>query len=211
MVSRAAWPILAPAILFAAGVHYAFGPAAGLPAWLLTLLLFYLFRDPDRQVPPSPLAVVSPVDGCVWAVEQTIDPFRGGPATRIALKMSWFGTYTTRSPVEGDVMELWYVPSGAAAPAGVAHPAWKKGCAYFAIWLRTDEKDDVTIALSGALLRQRLSCFVSPGSRIGQGKRCGFLRFPAAVEVFVPARARILVKPGDRVRSGSHILANFIH
>lgn len=211
MVSRAAWPVLAPALLLAIALHFAASPAAALPAWLMTLLLFYLFRDPDRIVPPSPLAVVSPVDGRVMAVEQAVDPFHGGPATRIVLEMSWLGTYVTRSPVEGDVMEFWYVPPGGAAPAGETHAASKKDYAYFAMWLRTDERDDVTLALSGSLLRHRVSCPISVGSRIGQGQRCGSVRFPVRVEMFVPPRARIVVTAGERVRSGSHILATFIH
>ena len=69
-------------------------------------MLFLLFRDPRRDVPPVALGIVSPVDGEVVEVETTDRCVVQGEAYRVRIRINALGTYTARSPIEGRVMDL---------------------------------------------------------------------------------------------------------
>jgi phosphatidylserine decarboxylase len=83
--------------------------------------------------------------------------------------------------------------------------------AHFAMWMRTDELDDVVIALRGIFVLNRLRCAVQSGDRIGQGRRYGLLLSFATVDVYLPANTRIDVQQGGTLRAGSDIIATLIH
>lgn len=204
IVARQGWPLILGAVLLALVLHWALGVLWAVPAWLLAAGLVYLFRDPDRRIPPAPLAVVSPADGRVTGVATCRDPYLEREAVRIALRMHPWGVYTTRSPVEGKIMKIWF-PAGAGESGTQDH-----GGTRYAIWVQTDERDDVVLAvcLAGPL---RPRCYVHIGERIGQGQRCGIMGFGGDLSIYVPAGSRIEVKAGDRVRAGSDILATLVH
>jgi phosphatidylserine decarboxylase len=166
------------------------------PFWLLCLFIVFIYRDPHRDIPSSPLAVVSPADGVVTQVESIHDPYLGRDATRVLIDMSHMGVYSTRSPVEGKVMEPPY-DGGADRPHGV--------------WLKTDENDDLIIVMHRGLLHSLPRCYVGIGERVGQGQRCGYIPMGGQVEVYLPRNNRILVKVGSHVRAGSDVIAFLVH
>ena len=94
--------------------------------------------------------------------------------------------------------------------AGLANdPQARQG--HFAMWIQTDEEDDVVIAVRGPLIPHRLHCSLQTGERVGQGQRCGLLWFSATVDVYIPDNSRIEVRQGAAVRGGADILAMQIH
>ena len=170
------------------------------------LFVIFLFRDPQRQIPPSPLAVVSPVQGIVTALETVDDHWlkRQGVtrhAKRITIKMSGLDVYSVRSPTEGKVMEQW---SKRRDIDGAKDR--------FAFWIRTDEGDDVvTVFALGALASRFFRSYVQSGERLGQGQRCGYLCFGGTVDIFVPSNAKLNVEIGQSITSGEGILAYLVH
>ena len=99
--------------------HFA-GWGWSLPLWLACGAIVYLYRDPHREIPSSPLAVVSPADGVVTAVEEVSDPYLNREAVRLDIRMSYAGVYSTRSPVEGKVLEPRNSGNGRTATRRVA-------------------------------------------------------------------------------------------
>jgi len=180
---------------------YQFGWLVTAPVWLVPVVLAYMFRDPTRSIPPEPLAVLSPVDANVIAIENVRDGFIDRDAKRIVLGMGAFDIYSIRSPVEGKVMYQWHVDTSAAVSDAPS----------FAQWIQTDEKDDVLLAMYRGNVVRRPRCYVQTGERVGQGQRCGFMSFGTTIEIYVPVSARVDVKVGQRVTAGEHKLAHFIH
>ena len=169
--------------------------------------LVFLFRNPTRPVPSVPLAVVSPVDGSVVAVETGQDPYLHREAVRVRLHPGIFGVYFPRSPIEARVMQVWSV-SNMRGPGSNADATSRPRST--ALWLRSDEGDDVTIVLTprrGTAAR----CYVQTGQRLGQGQRCGYLPFAQEAELMLPPNARVRVGAGDSVVAGSDILATLVH
>ena len=165
-----------------------------LPALLLGLV-WMIFRDPRRQVPAIPLGVVSPVDGRVTAVDLVDRGVLQGEAHRIFISIDVLGTYTARCPVEGVIKDL----NTLAADTVVDYRT-------NALWVQTDEGDDVVLQFHGYRLGFAPSAFVRYGERIGQGQRCAYLRLTRIAEVHLPISARVLVEPGQRVTAGLDVI-----
>ena len=146
-----------------------------LSSGLLFVALFLLFRDPRRSVPSAPLGVVSPVDGTVLSVDKVDEGVMQGAAHRISIEIDSFGTYTARAPVEGKIMDL----RSAAANSEVDYET-------NALWLQTDEGDDIVLQFRGYRLGLAPRAIVRYGERIGQGKRCAYLRLTRLAEVHLP-------------------------
>ena len=176
------------AVVFAAVcvvVRY-FEPWFALVPAAIFVLLFLLFRDPHRLVPPVALGVISPVDGRVVEVDQLDEGVLGEAVHSIVIRVNSFGTYTARSPIEGKIMDL----------------------GKNALWVQTDEGDDVVLTFRGYRLGLAPRSFARYGERLGQGHRCAYLRLTRLAEVQIPVAGKVLVEQGQRVLAGTNLLGS---
>ncbi len=173
------------------------GAIWSLPFWLGCVFLVYLYRDPWRDIPSSPLAVVSPADGIVTSVTEVHDPYLDRRAILLSLQMGYADVYSTRSPVEGKVLEPKHTGEGDQPPRGV--------------WLKTDEDDDLVVVMHRGPLHNSPRCYVRIGDRVGQGQRCGYIQMGGRVDVYLPAGSRVEVASGSRVKAGSDVIATLVH
>jgi phosphatidylserine decarboxylase len=189
-------PLLA-IILVAVVVMHFFGLIYSLPVWLLAGLLLVLYRDPQRDVPSRPLSVVSPADGRISSVTHTPDPYLGRESLKISIEMSPLGVFTTRSPVEGKVLE----PRGQDGQNNQPH----------GVWLQTDEGDDIVMVMNRGRLNNRPRCYIGFGERVGQGRRCGYLYWGGRIDMYLPDYSRPEVQENVRVQGGSDVIASLVH
>lgn len=200
LVSREGIPfiLLAAAALVAALLYL--DAIFAVVAALLLCLLYLFFRDPRRTVPAAPLGVVSPVDGRVAGVDLLDEGVLHGEAHVVSIRIDAFGTYTARAPVEGKIMD----------PRSVA----REGAGDYrtnALWIQTDEGDDVVLQFTGYRLGLAPKSFVGIGERVGQGQRCASLRWTRIAEIHVPAASKVLVEPGQVVAAGNDLLGKLPH
>ena len=214
-IAREGWIFILFALACAWGVHMSVGKVYAIPVWLLTILLAYVFRDPKCKIPPIALAVVSPVDGRIKAIENSVDPYLERTATAIGMDMKPTGPFVVRSPIEGKVMNQWL---GVVNPHGPGngtnpekHTSNDKTRHYHAIWVQSDEGDDVVLVLVKSPFGFRPRYYVHAGERVGQGQRCGFVNFGCEVLLFVPEGSRRECMPGNSVTAGSDVVATLIH
>jgi len=189
-------PLLATTMVAVLVQHFV-GLSASLVFWALALLVLLVFRDPEREIPSIPMAVLSPADGRVTSISATHDPYLKRRSFRVTVQMNPYGVFTTRSPVEGKVLEPPNLPDGANKPHGV--------------WLQTDEGDDVVMVMNKGRLNNEPRCYIRYGERIGQGMRCGFVHLGGQVDIYLPEASRAVVSAGDWVRGGADVIANLIH
>lgn len=171
------------------------------PLWGVALAWGYLYREPKRAIPSAPLGLISPVDGRVVAVENKFDTFLKREAQIISIQMNWYGAYILRSVTEGKIMQHWLHETDSESQGHLQH----------AIWIQTDEEDDVVIAIHAGGRFRRMHCYASVGERVGQGKRCGFIPFGTRIDIILPVKVRTSLKTGDRVLAGSDLLGQFVH
>jgi phosphatidylserine decarboxylase len=176
------------------------------PAWAvvpMALAMFFLwfFRDPERVIPDSPGAIVSPGDGKI--TNASIITVDGVKQTRISIFLSVFDVHVNRSPVSGVIREVRY----------------QRGKFLNAMNLTSAEQNEqnivrvegdgqvVVFKQIAGLLARRIVFYPKVGDRLERGQRVGLIKFGSRVDVLFDAAAVLQVKVGDRVRGGSSILA----
>jgi len=178
-----------------AGVFWA------LPALMLAAFFLWFFRDPEREIPDTPGAVVSPADGKVtgiWPVTES-----GVQQTRISIFLNVFDVHVNRSPIGGIIREVRY-------------QVGKFGNAMNLTSAEHNEQNIVTVEGEGepvifkqiaGLLARRIVFTKKAGDRVERGERVGLIKFCSRVDVFLDVSANLQVKIGDRVKGGSSVLA----
>lgn len=171
--------------------------------FLLAAFVFYFFRDPDRPLPPSPAAVVSPADGKVLSVTET--QLDGMPGHRVSIFLSIFDVHVNRSPVAARLTRVDYRPGKFfAAMRDRASTENEQNV----IRLETERGPVVVKQIAGWIAR-RILLWKAVGSKLERGERIGMIRFGSRVEVWLPDQARITVRTGDRVRCGASTIADW--
>lgn len=191
------WLVLAGLVIALLLFNALIGLWAGALVLVPIALAVAYFRDAPRNVPAEPLSVISPVDGVVIHRREGYDPYLDREAVKLVVRLDWFGAYLLRSPVEGCVLEL---PGEAVNEQGGV-----------ASWIRTDECDDLVMAIRRGTLFGQQPCRNGYGERVGQGRCCGYRRLARRAELYLPVNSRVEVELGDRVRGGASLLAKLVH
>lgn len=195
-IAREGWLYIGISILLTLGVLVANLYLLGGLFALITLLLLFAFRDPERRVPSEPLGVVSPIDGTVTEISEKYNAVAEEQMLSIRINLNYLGVFSVRSPAEGKIVKQVF-------DADRPDPA-------YANWLQTDEGDSLVWELHPKLYGQP-KCYVQTGERIGQGQRCGFSPFNAEVDLLIPSNSVVNVTVGTEVVAGQTILAKLIH
>ena len=203
LVAREGWLFLA----ISAGVSFLAAYFLGwwsIPLWLVTLFILQFFRDPAREVPDDPRAVVAPADGRIVEVSRAEDPYLRREALKVSVFMNVFNVHSNRSPVDGVVRERWYFP-GAFVNAALDKASLSNE--RNALWLRTREGADVTCVQVAGLIARRILCYVGAGAELTRGQRFGFIRFGSRVDVYLPPDAQVKAAIGEKVYAAQSVLA----
>jgi len=176
------------------------GPYSG-PALLLAMFFLWFFRDPERQIPQTAGALVSPADGKVTDVSTVV--VAGVPLIRISIFLSVFDVHVNRSPITGIIRDIRY-------QTGKFLDARSAACA------EQNEQNIVTVEGEGevvvfkqiaGLLARRIVFNPKVGDRVDRGQRVGLIKFGSRVDILFAPEAAIQVKIGDRVKGGASVLA----
>lgn len=176
------------------------------PLWVLlpialAVFFLYFFRDPERTIPDSPGAVVSPADGKVTDVSFVL--VEGEKKTRISIFLSVFDVHVNRSPIAGVIREVRY-------QRGKYLNAMNEASA------EENEQNIVTVEGEGqtivfkqiaGLLARRIVFRPKVGDRLERGQRVGLIKFGSRTDILFSPAAELKVRVGDRVRGGASILA----
>ncbi len=204
LLAREGWPFAALAVGAALLVGLFIGWWWSAPLWLVAVFVVQFFRDPPREVPDDPRAVVSPADGRIVEISKSQDPWLKRDALKVSVFMNVFNVHSNRSPVDGTVKERWYFP-GAFLNAALDKASTSNE--RNALWLQTREGQDVTCVQVAGLIARRILCYVGAGAELVRGQRFGFIRFGSRVDVYLPLDAEVKAALGDKVYAAESVLA----
>ncbi|GAA2708525.1 phosphatidylserine decarboxylase [Micromonospora olivasterospora] len=179
--------------------------------WLLPALaaapVAAFFRDPERDVPEDPSAVVAAADGQVLSVQRLHDErFGEGEWLRIAVFLSVLDVHVNRSPVAGKVVD-YFVADGGFVNA--MKPDAEHNVAAYTV-LDTGH-GTVVVAQRTGLIARRIVQRAPIGALLARGERLGLIRFGSRTDVYLPAdAAEPLVGPGDKVVGGATVIARWL-
>ncbi|MCP5118512.1 MAG: phosphatidylserine decarboxylase [bacterium] len=192
------------------GIYYALGLVAGglvvgfltrhaygIPFYILAAFCLYFFRDPDRKIPPGPVAV-APADGKVVAIKPA-----GDGRARISIFLNIFDVHVNRSPIAGKITGVEY----------------RKG--EFLVASREEasannEQNEVTVEGDGTtvvfkqiagLVARRIVFYKNRGDTVEKGERVGLIKFGSRLDIELGPEWEITVKEGQRVQAGSSVVA----
>ena len=175
-----------------------------IPFWIIAIFVLQFFRDPPREVPSDPKAILAPADGRIVAVEKIQDPFLDREAIKISVFMNVFNVHSNRSPVDGEVRDKWYFP-GKFINADLPKASLENE--RNALWIKADNGADVTCVQVAGLIAKRIICHVGTGEHLSRGQRFGFIRFGSRVDVYLPLDTKVNVNIGDKVSATLTVLA----
>lgn len=189
----------------------------GWPLVALTIGILAFFRDPERIIPQTDRAIVSPADGHVCQIVEVEPPaelvsddhagtaaLSAGPVTRISIFMSVFDVHVNRSPIGGTVRRLVYMP-GKFMSADLDKASEDNERQHILV----ERSDGVLIGFTqiAGLVARRIVPFVKPGDMIAAGQRVGLIRFGSRVDVYLPSGTQSKVLLGQKMVAGETVLA----
>ncbi len=167
----------------------------------LSAFFFWFFRDPHRLIPAGTGLIVSPGDGLVTEAVTIETP--EGRRQRISIFLSVFDVHVNRSPICGVITSVRY-QRGKFLNA--MNPASADQNEQNIVTVR-GEGIEVTFKQIAGLLARRIVFNYAEGDSVERGQRVGLIKFGSRVDVLLPGEAILQVKPGQRVKGGSSILA----
>jgi phosphatidylserine decarboxylase len=189
-------------LLAAAGlIGWLTTPAWGLPPLLLAAFFLWFFRDPERAIPGTPGALVSPADGKVTLISQVVDS--GKSFTRVSIFLSVFDVHVNRSPISGMIADVRYRKGKFLNAMGAASAEENEQN----IVKVEGEGQTVIFKQISGLLARRIVFNKKMGDSVARGERVGMIKFGSRVDVLMEASANLQVKLGDHVTGGSSVLA----
>jgi phosphatidylserine decarboxylase len=198
---RDAYYYAVPLVLGGALIAWIAAPLWALPAWLLAMFFLWFFRDPERLIPHTPGALVSPADGKVTDVSAVT--FGGVERTRISIFLNVFDVHVNRSPISGVIREVRY-QRGKFLNAMNVNSAEQNEQNVVTV---EGEGQTVVFKQIAGLLARRIVFTKKVGDPVERGERVGLIKFGSRVDVLLDRPASLQVKVGDRVKGGSSVLA----
>ena len=188
--------IVVPLLLAAAAAVLGFWWVAGF-LLLLTLFMAFFFRDPKRVPPTDPDVVVSPADGKVTRITSAADS-----STVVSIFLSPFDVHINRSPIPGKIVDVLYSPGKFLMATNEKASLVNEQNAL------TIQGEKITVVCKqiAGILARRIVCWKAEGDSLGLGERFGMIKFSSRTDVLLPARVRVTVKEGDRVRGGTTVI-----
>ena len=179
----------------------------GLIGILLTVWVYYFFRDPERIIIGDDKYLVSPADGEVIKVEEVDGPKELGLENKkfkkISIFMNVFDCHVNRTPCSGTVEDILYKP-GKFLNASLDKASEDNERNYYKI--KDKHGNDIVVVQIAGLVARRIVCETNKNQELNQGDRIGMIRFGSRADVYYE-NYEPLVKVGQTAISGETLLA----
>ena len=179
----------------------------GLVGLVLSIWVYYFFRDPERISINDENYLTSPADGEVLMVHEVDGPKELGledrKFTKISIFMNVFDCHVNRTPCEGKISEILYKP-GKFLNASLDKASEDNERNYYKI--TNNHKEEVIVVQIAGLIARRIVCESSKDQELQQGERIGMIRFGSRADVYFE-NYETLVKIGQKTIAGETLLA----
>ena len=192
---------------FATLVLYFISDFLGLIGLVLTIWVYYFFRDPDRVSINDDNYLVSPADGLILQVEDTNGPkelnLEDKKFKKVSIFMNVFDCHVNRTPCSGKVTEILYKP-GKFLNASLDKASEDNERNYYKI--SNSSGEDIIVVQIAGLIARRIVCEVKENDELNQGDRIGMIRFGSRADIYFE-NYNPLVKVNQKTIAGETLLA----
>ena len=186
-----------------------FSKLLGLFLVLITIWVYYFFRDPERFPINDDTFLVSPADGLITNISEKSGPeelrLENTTYTRVSVFMNVFDCHVNRVPASGKIEEIYYKP-GKFLNASLDKASEENERNYFKIKQNKNNEEIIIVQIAG-LVARRIVCEVEQGQDLKQGERIGMIRFGSRVDIYFKNK-KVLAKIGQNVVAGESLIAS---
>ena len=179
----------------------------GLIGLVLTIWVYYFFRDPDRVSINDDNYLVSPADGLVLQVQDTNGPkelnLEDKKFKKVSIFMNVFDCHVNRTPCSGKITEILYKP-GKFLNASLDKASEDNERNYYKI--SNSSGEEIIVVQIAGLIARRIVCEVKENDELNQGDRIGMIRFGSRADIYFE-NYNPLVKVNQKTIAGETILA----
>ena len=186
-----------------------FSKLLGLILIIISIWVYYFFRDPDRISINDDNYLVSPADGLITDVSEKSGPeelrLENTSFTKVSVFMNVFNCHVNRTPISGKIEEIYYKP-GKFLNASLDKASEENERNYYKIKSIKDNEEIIIVQIAG-LIARRIVCEVEQGQELKQGDRLGMIRFGSRVDIYFKNK-KTLAKIGQNVVAGESLIAS---
>ena len=186
-----------------------FSKILGLIFTLITVWIYYFFRDPERYSINNNSFLVSPADGLITDISERSGPeelrLENTTYTKVSIFMNVFNCHVNRTPTSGKIDEIYYKP-GKFLNASLDKASEENERNYFKIKSK-DKNEEIIIVQIAGLIARRIVCDVEQGQDLKQGERIGMIRFGSRVDIYFKNK-KVLAKLNQNVVAGESLIAS---
>ena len=186
-----------------------FSKFLGLILILITIWIYYFFRDPERYSIKDNTFLVSPADGLITDISERTGPMElqleNTTYTRASIFMNVFNCHVNRIPLAGKIEEINYKP-GKFLNASLDKASEENERNYYKIKCNKSGEEIIIVQIAG-LIARRIVCEVEQGQNLDQGDRIGMIRFGSRVDIYFKNK-KVLAKVGQNVVAGESLIAS---
>ena len=176
---------------------------------ILTIWVYYFFRDPERYPINDDSFLVSPADGLITDISERTGPvelqLENTTYTKASIFMNVFNCHVNRTPLSGIVEEINYKP-GKFLNASLDKASEDNERNYYKIKSSKSGEEIIIVQIAG-LIARRIVCEVEQGQNLKQGDRIGMIRFGSRVDIYFKNK-KVLAKIGQNVVAGESLIAS---
>ena len=186
-----------------------FSKFLGFISILITVWVYYFFRDPERFSINDDTYLVSPADGLITDISERSGPeelrLENTTYTKVSVFMNVFNCHVNRIPTSGKIDEIYYKP-GKFLNASLDKASEENERNYYKIKSKQNSEEIIIVQIAG-LIARRIVCEVEQGQELKQGDRIGMIRFGSRVDIYFKNK-KVLAKLGQNVIAGESIIAS---
>jgi len=179
----------------------------GLLSFIITIWVYYFFRDPERFSINDEDYLLSPADGVVSQIIEIHGPPELGlenqKFTRVSIFMNVFNCHVNRFPSSGKIEKVYYKP-GKFFNASLDKASNENERNY--VKIKKTNGDDLVLVQIAGLIARRIVCDTKEKNEIRQGNRFGIIRFGSRVDLYFQ-KHKLLVKENQKTIAGETLIA----
>ena len=179
----------------------------GVISFILTIWVYYFFRDPERFPINDENYLVSPADGIVSQIIETNGPSEIGlenkKYTRVSIFMNVFNCHVNRVPYSGKITQILHKP-GKYINASLDKASEDNERNY--VKMTNSNGDELILVQIAGLIARRIVCEVKENEETRQGDKFGMIRFGSRVDLYF-GNYQIMVQQNQQTTGGETIIA----
>jgi len=179
----------------------------GVISFILTIWVYYFFRDPERFSINDENYLLSPADGVISQITETKGPIELGLEnkmfTRVSIFMNVFNCHVNRIPCSGKIKKILYKP-GKYINASFDKASDENERNY--IQMNNFQTEELILVQIAGLIARRIVCEIKENDDTKQGDKFGIIRFGSRVDLYFE-NYQLMVKPNQKTIGGETIIA----